>query len=300
MRSRWLAVTLSVIAAVAAAYGLMAFSARPAPSEPFFAADKPGMQVIAHRGGADLRPENTLTAFSHAVAVGVDVLELDVRSTADGAIVCIHDATVDRTTDGRGRIDSLTLDKVRALDAGYRWSSDGGRTYPFRGKEIRIPTLEEVFRHFPTQRLNIEMKRVEPALAQPLCALIRRSGMTHRVLVASMDVETIEAFRRACPEVATSMSRREALVFFGLQRAGLDAAYSPPVQALQVPYWFGDRIVPTADFVTAARRRNFKVHVWTINDDERLRELIRIGVDGVLTDRPDRLLALLGRPAKSR
>jgi len=124
--------------------------------------------------------------------------------------------------------------------------------------------------------------------------------VTHRVLVASMDVETIEAFRRACPEVATSMSRREALVFFGLQRAGLDAAYSPPVQALQVPYWFGDRIVPTADFVTAARRRNFKVHVWTINDDERLRELIRIGVDGVLTDRPDRLLALLGRPAKSR
>jgi glycerophosphoryl diester phosphodiesterase len=300
MRFKWLIGTASVFIAAVATYGVMALSARPAPSVPFFATEKPGIQVIAHRGGAELRPENTLAAFAHAVALGADVLEMDLRGAADGTLVILHDATVDRTTDGRGRVDSLALGDLRKLDAGFSWSTDGGRTHPFRGKGIRIPTLEEVFQQFPDQRMNIEMKRVEPVLAQPLCALIRRTGMTQRVLIASMDVDTIEAFRRACPDVATSMSRREALVFFGLQRARLEAVYSPPVQALQVPYWFGDTFVPTPGFVEAARRRNFKVHVWTINDDKRMRELIEIGVDGIVTDRPDRLLALLGRAGASR
>jgi glycerophosphoryl diester phosphodiesterase len=278
----------------------MAFFAGPAPSSPFFGAEKPGIQVIAHRGGAELRPENTLAAFAHAVSIGADVLETDIRATADGALVCLHDATVDRTTDGRGRVDSMTLAELQKLDAGYRWTNDDGRTHPFRGRGIHVPTLQEVFQRLPAQRLNLEMKRVEPVLADPLCALIRRSGMTQRVLVASMDVATIEAFRRACPEVATSMSRNEALTFFGLQRAWLGAVYSPPVQALQVPYYYGGSTVPTPGFVAAARRKNFKLHVWTINDDARMRELIELGVDGIVTDRPDRLLALRSRTGTSR
>lgn len=300
MRSRWLIGALSTILAVAAGYGVAAMTSRPAPNHPFFSGLNSGITVIAHRGGADVRPENTLTAFEHAAALGADVLEMDIRATADGTIVVLHDATVDRTTDGRGRVDALTLENLQKLDAGYRWTNDGGRTYPFRGQGIRVPTLEEVFRRFPAQRLNLEMKRVEPVLAQPLCALIRRAGMTQRVLVASMDVPTIEAFRRACPDVATSMSRNEALAFYGLQRAGLDAIYSPPVQALQVSYRFGDDIVPTPGFVAAARRKNFRLHVWTINDDARMRELIELGVDGIVTDRPDRLLALRGRTSPSR
>jgi len=295
MRYQGITATLSVMISAAVAYGVMVLTARPAPDAAFFAAELPGIQVIAHRGGATLRPENTLAAFAHAVAIGADAIEMDVRGTADGAIVCLHDATVDRTTDGSGRVDAITLDELRKLDAGHRWSNDGGRTHPFRGKGIRVPTLEEVFQQLPHQRMNIEMKRVEPVLAQPLCALIRRSGMTQKVLVASMDVDTIVAFRQACPEVATSMSRSEALLFFGLQRARLDAVYSPPVQALQVPYWFGDSMVPTAELVAAARRRNLKVHVWTINDEERMRELIRIGVDGIVTDELERLLKILGR-----
>jgi glycerophosphoryl diester phosphodiesterase len=300
MRSKWLIATLSVIVAAAAACGFMAVTARPAPTHPYFAAAGSRVLVIAHRGGATLRPENTLVAFAHALAIGADVLEMDIRASSDSTIVVIHDATVDRTTDGTGRVDSLALGDLQKLDAGHSWTADGGKTHPFRGKGIRIPTLEEVFQRFPDQRMNIELKRVEPVLAQPLCALIRRSGMAERVLVASLDVDTIEAFRLACPEVATSMSRHEALVFFGLQRARLDGMYSPPVQALQVPYRFRDSIVPTAEFVEAAHRRNFKVHVWTINDDERTRELIRLGVDGIVTDRPDRLLELLGRAAATR
>ena len=300
MRSKWLIGSLSAIIAVAAGIGVAALIARPAPDHPFFSGLNPGIIVIAHRGGAQRRPENTLLAFEHAVAIGADVLEMDLRATADGAIVVLHDATLDRTTDGQGRVDVLTLAELRKLDAGYRWTNDEGRTYPFRGKGIHVPTLEEVFQRFPAQRLNLEMKRVEPVLADPLCALIRRSGMTQRVLVASMDVATVEAFRLACPEVATSMSRSEALTFFGLQRVRLDAVYSPPVQALQVPYFFGDNIVPTPGFVAAARRKNFKLHVWNINDDARMRELIKLGVDGIVTDRPDRLLALRGRTGAPR
>lgn len=295
MRPGWFIGVLSTILAVGAGFGVAAMTARPAPDHPFFSGLNPAITVIAHRGGANLRPENTLAAFEYAVSIGADVLEMDLRATADGSIVVLHDATVDRTTDGWGRVDSLTLADLQKLDAGYRWTTDGGRTYPYRGQGIRVPALEEVFRRFPAQRLNLEMKRVEPVLAQPLCALIRRSGMTQRVLVASMDVATVEAFRRACPEVATSMSRTEALTFFGLERARLDAVYSPPVQALQVPYFFGDNIVPTPGFVSAARRKGFKLHVWTINDDARMRELIGLGVDGIVTDSPDRLLVLLGR-----
>jgi len=300
MRYKRLFVTASLIVAAAAIYGVAALSARPALDHPYFAAEKPGTQVIAHRGGAGLRPENTLTAFAHAVEIGADVLEMDVQGTADGAIVSIHDPTVDRTTDGKGRVDSLSLAELRKLDAGYNWSDDGGRSFPFRGRGIRVPALDEVFARFPATRMIVEMKHVGPVFARPLCALIRRSGMTETVLVASMNEDALSAFRRACPEVATSMSGREARIFLGVQFARLDAAYSPPVPVLQIPYRLGENVIATAGLLEAARRRNLKVHVWTINDEERMRELIQLGAGGIITDRPDRLLDLLRRAGRSR
>lgn len=295
MRHKWLIAVLASIIAIAAVYGVMALVARRAPNHRFFAGDKTGTLVIAHRGGAGLRPENTLAAFAHAVEIGADVLEMDVKGTADGAIVCIHDLSVDRTTDGRGRVESFTLSDLQKLDAGHNWSGDGGRTHPFRGKGIRAPTLDEVFTRFPMMRMNIEMKHVGQAFSQPLCTLIRRFGMTEKVLVASINDDVLAAFRQACPEVATSMSGREARVFSGLQYLNLAAAYSPPAPALQIPDRLADNIIATKGLVEAAQRRNVKVHVWTINDEERMRQLIQIGVDGIITDRPDRLLELLRR-----
>lgn len=298
MRPKWLIATLSVIVAAAALLGILAVTARPAPNHPYFAAARPGLQVIAHRGGAGLRPENTLAAFVHAVAIGADVLEMDVQATSDGAIVCIHDTTVDRTTDGRGRVASLALSELRELDAGHNWSGDRGRTYPFRGKGIRVPTLDEVFARLPEIRMIVEMKHVGPEFAQPLCSLIRRFRMTKRVLVASLNIDALIAFRRTCPEVATSMSTREARIFHGAYLVGLESAYSPPVPALLIPDRLRDRTIPTAALVEAARRRNLRVHVWTISDATRMKELIRIGVDGIITDRPDLLLDLMGRAAQ--
>jgi len=252
--------------------------------------------VIAHRGGSHLRPENTLEAFSNATAVGADVLEMDVRSTADGALVVIHDATVDRTTDGSGAVETMTLGDLQKQDAAFRWSADGGKTFPFRSKGVRVPTLESVFARFPATRMNLEIKHPPgSAIARPLCEQIRAHRMAERVLVASMSDEAIGAFRSACPEVATSLAASEARTFVYASYAWLAAAYTPRGVALQVPDRLRDRILATPGLVEAAHRRNLKVHAWTVNDEARMRELVAIGIDGIITDRPDALARILGR-----
>lgn len=281
----------ALLAAGAGICAGLAFFAAPAPRHAFF---ERTFEVIAHRGGAALRPENTLAAFLNAFALGVDVLEMDLRATSDGAIIVLHDPTVDRTTDGTGRVASLALRQIQRLDAGYRWSPDDGRSFPYRGRGLRVPALEEVFEHLPNARMNLEMKQFAPASARALCELVRRHGMSSRVLVASVGDDAMGAFRGACPEVATSMTASEARLFVAFSRI-----YSPPALALQIPDRVGERVLATADLAAAARRRQLRLHVWTVNDEQRMRELVDIGVDGIITDYPDRLLRLSLRPALS-
>lgn len=292
---RVLRLAFFLVLATAVAWIAAALLARPAPAHAFFAAERPGVQVIAHRGGAGLRPEETLAAFDHAAELGADMFDLDVRATADGAVVCLHDATVDRTTDGQGPVEALKLSKLRKLDAGYRWTDDGGKTYPFRGKGIQVPTLEEIFKRHPRTRMVVEMKVRTREFAQSLCKLTRDAGMAQRTIVASFDHHTLNAFRQACPEVATSMSAREARVFVSLAKIGLAAANSSDAVALQVPVRIGSMEVLAPAVIRAARERNLRVHAWTVNDEETMRLLVSDGVDGIMTDRPDRLLALRGK-----
>jgi len=287
---------VAALAALAAAFlAIVLLNARPAADRAFFVGDGTAVQVIAHRGGAQLRPENTLAAFEHALSLGADMLEMDARATADGVLVVLHDATLERTTDGQGRVDALAFSALRTLDAGYRWSPDAGRSTPYRGKGIRVPTLAEVFARFPHTRMVVEIKPADPALAARMCEAIRRSGMTQRVLIASLHDAVLEAFRAACPEVVTSMGPSEARLFYFASLVRLSAAVSPAAQALQIPYAFGERVLASAELAAAARARNLKLHVWTVNDEARLRRLLEIGVDGIMTDRPDLLLRLLGR-----
>jgi len=274
--------------------GLRLLVERPVADHAFFAAEA-GVQVIAHRGGGRLRPENTLAAFSNAVALGADMLEMDVRATADGVLVVLHDATVDRTTDGQGRLDRLTLSALQKLDAGYRWSPDGGRSTPFRGAGVRVPTLAEIFARFPRTRMVVEIKPAQPALAGSLCGLIRRAAMTQRILVASMHDAVLEAFRSACPDVVTSMGPDEGRLFYLASLVHLSGALGPKAQALQLPYAWGERVLATATLVAAVRARNLKLHVWTLNDEATMRRALALGVDGIMTDRPDLLLRLVGR-----
>lgn len=275
-------------------YVALALLAQPVPEHPFFAG-QPDVAVIAHQGGEHLWPSNTLYAFEQAMELGVDVLEMDIHSSADGVLVLSHDDTVDRLTDGQGRVQEMTFEELQALDAGYYWTDDEGQSHPYRGQRITIPALEEVFTSFPQMPMNIEIKQQEPSIVAPFCELLRRHGMEQQVLVASFHPETMTEFRQTCPEVATSATEPEILPFFALNKAFLDAAYPAPAEAFQVPEYSSGLHVVTERFVRGAQRHNVDVHVWTVNEAEDMQRLLDLGVDGIITDRPDRLLALLGR-----
>src|SRR5215203_3240073 len=127
---------------------------------------------IAHRGGAEIAPENTLEGFREGLRVGAGVLELDVHTTADGHVVVIHDAVIDRTTDGTGAVWEMTLAELKRLDAGYRFTRDRGATYPFRGEGVGIPTLEEVYDEFGDVPINIEIKGERPGIEEAVWQVI--------------------------------------------------------------------------------------------------------------------------------
>lgn len=287
-----IALTLLVVAAFFAIYRLITIKPRPYKA---YLTTRP--LVMAHQGGADLAPSNTMAAFRNAAQMGVDVLELDVHTTKDGVVVVIHDATVDRTTNGVGSVHDLTLSELQKLDAGYRFSPDNGQTFPFRGQGVAIPTLQEVLSAFPALRINIEIKQADPPMEQAVAELIQQAGAQNRVLVVASNQDVIERFRALMPDVATGASESEVRGFFYAQTLRVSAFYRPTADALQVPENFGSIQVLSPHFVQAAHAREVAVHAWTINDPEAMRRLLAMGVDGIITDRPDLALEVLGRKA---
>lgn len=290
---------LGVIVILAGVYVYLAMQTGEAATErAVFTREKSPFLVFAHRGGGGLYPENTLGAFEYSAKMGADVLELDVHATSDGVLVVMHDGSVDRTTNGKGRVSQMTLAEVKKLDAGYLFTTDNGTTYPFRGQGITIPTLQEIFDTLPSMTFNIEPKQADPSITAPLCEMIRNHKMTEKVIVGSFRQTAIDEFRQACPEVATSATPAEVMEFLTLSKTGLSASYNPPMQALQIPEKVNRLSVVTKDFVENAHRKNLKIHVWTINETADMERLINLGVDGIMTDYPDRLLKLLGRETK--
>lgn len=287
----------ALIIFLAGLYLILSFLARPAGSHPFFEQiDAPRPWVIAHQGGDGLRPGNTMIAFEHAVELGVDMLEMDMHMTADGVMVILHDTTVDRTTDGSGAVKDMTLAQIKALDAAYHWPTTDEENHPYRGQGITIPTLEEIFIAFPDMPMNVEIKQVEQPVGQPLCQLIRQYGMEDKVLVASFRQPLLDEFREACPEAATSAAEDEVRAFFIMNLLLLNQIYSPGAYyAFQVPERRGNLHILTPRFVRSAQGRNLDVHAWTINERQDMERMINLGVDGIITDYPDRLLDLLGR-----
>lgn len=253
--------------------------------------------LIAHRGGSVLAPENTLTAFrSAAVIWGADMIELDVHATADGHCVVIHDDMVDRTTNGEGAVASLTLAEVQALDAGYRFTRDDGATYPFRGRGVKIPTIDEVLEALPNMRFTVEVKAA--AAQAPLFAAVERLAAHHRVVVAAM-------FERERTQFAsypgpTSASFEMLKRFYRWHRLGLGRFSRLRADAVHVPEeWEGRRLV-TPRFVRDLKAHGIPVIVWTVNDGPTMRRLLKWGVGGIVTDRLDLLDEFLhelyGRP----
>lgn len=261
---------------------------RPRPGHPFLG----GAPVLAaHRGGAGLAPENTMAAFRQALDEwDADMLEMDVQLTADGQVVVLHDETVDRTTDGTGAVREMVWDKVRRLDAGYRFRDRSGE-FPYRGRGVRIPLFDEVLEELPHMRIMVEPKSAEAA--GPLVEVIRARGAEHRILIGAMFERTRVAARDyGGPRGA---SRSQVMPFWLLHRIPVIGRwYVPAVDAFQVPETWGRYRVVTPGFVRAAHRANIPVHVWTVDDPADMRRLLEWGVDGIQTDRPDLLSDVLG------
>lgn len=293
-----LAGSLGVFSLLAVGYIGLSLTARSIDEHPFFD-DDDGVLVMAHQGGDGLWPSNTIYAFRQAVRAGADVLELDVHASREGTLVVIHDDTVDRTTDGGGLVEDKTLAELKSLDAGFGWSPERmGESFPYRGRGLTIPTLQEVFETFPDVRLNVEIKDAEPGTAHSLCDLIERFGREDKTLVVSFHDAQTKAFRERCPDVATAATPSEVRTFFILTHLFLVRAYLPPAEAMQVPETQGKLRLVTRRLINAAHRKNIQVHVWTVDDARAMSRLVNLGVDGIITDRPDRLLRVLGRPSE--
>jgi len=252
--------------------------------------------VIAHQGGDGIWPGDTLYAFENAVEIGADVLEMDAHITKEGQIVMMHDETVDGTTDGTGLIYDLTLDELKHLDAAYKWSTDDGKTFPYRGQGIQVPTLEELFREIPQMRYLIEIKLTENPIDEPLCDLIRQYNMQDKVMVASFHDEAMQNFRASCPEIATSASRTEVRNFVLLGKVFLSGFLAPHYQSIQPPFDPKESMnipIMTERFIREAHAKNIKVEPWTVDDPELMKQYIEWGVDGIITDRPDLMIEVL-------
>ena len=283
---------LGLLSGAAGAALVLRLVRRPArPSAPM-PADWP--TNIAHRGGAAIAPENTLEGFRKAQGLGDVTLELDAQTCASGEVVVIHDATVDRTTNGTGSVARATCSRLQQLDAGHRFTIDEGATHPWRGRGVRVPTLEEVYRQFPDHRVVIELKGDRPGAEEALWRTIEAAGAQHRTLVATETSSTIRRFRQVSGNtVATAASVSEFTVFWLLSLAGFYRFYRPAFQALQPPETYRGIRVLTPAIIRKAHVVGLRVDVWTINDAADMNRLLSWGVDGIMTDRPDVLATVL-------
>jgi glycerophosphoryl diester phosphodiesterase len=255
---------------------------------------------LAHRGSSAVAPENTLEAFRAAVEAGAGGLELDVHLTRDGHVVVLHDETVDRTTGATGEVAGMTLDELRGLDAGHNFSPDGGSTLPYRGRNVRVPTLAEVLREFPGVAVNIDLKADRPGIEAAVLEVLREADAVGRTLVVSSRRGAVRRFRKISGgTVSTGASRWETGVFYLVSRLRLERLLRPAYDALQVPLWYRGIPLVTRRFLEAAHAGGVRVDVWTINGAGEMHELLDLGVDAIMTDRPETLTKVLQRRANS-
>ena len=245
--------------------------------------------AISHRGGAGLWPENTMEAFSRTVDMGFRFIETDIHLTSDGVVVCLHDPTLDRTTNGRGEVAELPWREVRQFDAGY--AHHPARGFPFRARGLRIPSLEEVARTFPDLRMILELKADHTEEA--VLAVINRLGLTDRVIIGSFSDARLARIRKlSAGAVATSTGEEEVTRL--VKAAWLGRRAATENVALQIPPRSGMLPLVTRRTVKAYHRMGLAVHVWTIDDPRQMHRLLDRGVDGIMTDRPDVLRDVFG------
>lgn len=285
---------------------------------------------MSHQGGEIEAPSNTMFAYKTSLPKGSEMLELDVHATADREIVALHDTSVNRTTNGTGRVDALTLAQLRTLDAAhwfvpgigtvsgrpaaeyiYRGIATGQKAPPagYSAADFTIPTLREVLTQFPNTPINIEIKRTVPDTTPYetiLADLLREFGRDDDVIVVAFSDASVEIFKAYAPEIHTATATVESAVFYvtaahepsvmgrdATLPADLPGAPNPRYVAMQVPIEFEGIRVVTRDFVEDAHANGTAVHVWTINLRSEMEYLECIGVDGIMTDVPTLLEEVL-------
>lgn len=262
----------------------------------FFAGPKP--RIIGHRGAAGEAPENTLTSFNKALEAGAEFVELDVRTSQDGEVVIVHDARLERTTNGRGPVIKKTLQELKALDAGYWFGLTGG-SYPYRRQKIEVPTLEEFLVSNSKAKAVIEIKQSRPPMVKSVIETVCRLGREKDILLATeldgIMVDIRKKLLKKNLKIASGFSYGEVAAFFYWVSGGKRGSFVPPGQALQIPCEYNGMTLVCEETVRAAHELGIEMFVWTINDTNEMERLLKLGVDGIITDYPSRLGELMSR-----
>jgi glycerophosphoryl diester phosphodiesterase len=262
---------------------------RRTPNSEIF--DPPRPRAIGHRGSAGTHPENTMPSFRAALDTRVPYIELDIHATSDGVVVVSHDANLSRTCGVDRAIREMSWDELTALDAGARFTIDD-HSFPFRGSGVRVPRLREVLAACPQTRFLIEVKQSDPSVVPGMLAIIEDLKALRRVMVVSELQPPLDEVRRAASEIPTNLSYGEVADLLQAMAAKRED-YAPPGDALQIPPTYEGWKLVTPESIEFAHRHGLEVHVWTVNEEREMRELLEMGVDGIISDYPARLMNVI-------
>jgi glycerophosphoryl diester phosphodiesterase len=233
--------------------------------------------VIAHAGDGGLAPANTMYALELGRAAGADMLDLDVRMTADGVVVARHDRELSTTTDGKGPVDEATWAEIAELDAAATWTGDPP------DRPVGVLRVRDALEAFPDDTFSLEIKQTTPSMVDPLCDVLTATGSRGRVFISSNDDVATYAFRDACPGVTITTTYQDLDDRDAAEAAGTFWCWPSPIN--QPPFdAISDRLTAA---VTYAHEHGGAIFTWVVDDPDELRRLAEAGVDGVYTDRPD-------------
>ena len=248
--------------------------------------DCPCPHIIAHQGSSLDLPPNTLEAFQLALDQGADIIELDIWRSKDGTWVVIHDRNLSRITGVNKDITKLTFEEIQLLDAGYNFSDSSG-SYLYRGKGYKIPSLEQVFKQFNNEKINIEIKTVSKLGLSDLVQMIKKYQMEKKVLVVSFSYNVIKKFRKISNnQIATAASKSDIMrmIYFGKL-----PWYKIRFDAFQMPFYskkverYG---LKNTEWIGKMRSKGMEVHYWTVDNSEDIKKAFSIGAGGVITNKP--------------
>ena len=248
--------------------------------------DCPCPHIIAHQGSSLDLPPNTLEAFQLALDQGADIIELDIWRSKDGTWVVIHDRNLSRITGVNKDITKLTFEEIQLLDAGYNFSDSRGN-YLYRNKGYKIPSLEQVFKQFNNEKINIEIKTVSKLGLSDLVQMIKKDQMEKKVLVVSFSYNVIKKFRKISNnQIATAASKSDIMrmIYFGNL-----PWYKILFDAFQMPFYskkverYG---LKNTEWIGKMRSKGMEVHYWTVDNSEDIKKAFSIGAGGVITNKP--------------